>query len=293
LLFLCTLLSLFLATAVLQAKPKAASVFEQGMAHYRRGEFTEAAAAFFRAYKLTPHADSLYNAALAWELAGEKATAATAYEMIKDDELHAEALADARSKLEKLAKELGRVEVEIPPGATVKVPPFAIEKTKTVFYFEPGTQTVKVSLSNGARVSRPVNAVAGETTVVVVTAVAGDDESEEASEEPDPAPDRKLDKKPQESAGGLTTLGWVSLGVAAAATGAAIFLGLETLSARDDYNASGHKDLAARDRAKSFMRWTNVAWVTAAITAGTGVGILLLAPKEGDSAAGVLLHGHF
>src|SRR5262245_51885540 len=218
------------------------------MAAYKRGEYAEAAEKFYKAYKLLPHADSLYNAALAWELAGEKASAATAYEMVQDDELHAEAQADARQKLEKLSSELGRVEVEAPEGATIRVTPFVIEKSKAVFYFDPGKQKIKVTLANGNRVSRSVKAVAGETTVVLVTAASDEDDEEEPSEDAAPAETDEPTPVKKDSSG-LTTLGWVSLGVAGVATGAAIFFGLKTLSARDDYNASGHRDIDARDKA--------------------------------------------
>jgi tetratricopeptide (TPR) repeat protein len=289
------LLLLASAAGQVHAKPKAATVFEDGMAAYRRGEYSEAAEKFYKAYKLLPHADSLYNAALAWELAGEKATAATAYEMVEDDELHAEALADARSKLDKLSKELGRIEVEAPEGATIRVAPFVIEKSKAVFYFDPGKQKIKVTLANGNRVSRSVNAVAGETTVVLVTEAGGDeDEDEDPAEDSTDSPENGGPTKEKKDSSGLTTLGWVSIGVAGVATGAAIFFGLKTLSARDDYNASGHRDIDARDKAKSYMTLTNVAWGTAAITAGAGLGILLLVPTDKDkNTAGVVLHGSF
>ncbi len=134
-------LALFSVSTRVEARPKAASIFERGLAHYRNKEFSEAAADFYKAYQLSPHADSLYNAGLAWELAGDKANAATAYETVLQDELHPEALADARARLNRLSPDLARVEVAAPDGATIRVPPFVIEKSKAVVYFEPGRRS--------------------------------------------------------------------------------------------------------------------------------------------------------
>src|SRR5262245_2841530 len=104
----------------------AAKSFDQGLAHFRRHEFSDAADSFYKAYRLAPHADALYNAGLAWELAGDPSSAATAYEKaLAMEQLGPDAQADAKSKLGKIAKSLGRVEVSAPQGSTLKVSPFS------------------------------------------------------------------------------------------------------------------------------------------------------------------------
>ncbi len=126
----------------------------------------------------------------------------------------------------------------------------------------------------------------------MLVASPSDDEegSSDSAEDDSPVPDRKSSE--DASSPSLTTIGWLSLGVAAVATGTAVVLGLETLSARDDYNASKHTSTAARNRATNFMHWTNIAWATAAITGVGGATILLLAPSDAKSGA-VVVQGRF
>jgi Flp pilus assembly protein TadD len=82
--FLCAFFALSTATGLVHAKPKAGTVFEDGMAAYRRGEFAEAAEKFYKAYKLRLTRTVQRRVGLGAR--GDKATAATAYEMVEDDD---------------------------------------------------------------------------------------------------------------------------------------------------------------------------------------------------------------
>src|SRR5687767_6829420 len=57
----------------------AGKLFDKGLLLYKKKKFLEAADSFHEAYKLFPHGDSLFNAGMAWEGAGMRAVAATAY----------------------------------------------------------------------------------------------------------------------------------------------------------------------------------------------------------------------
>jgi tetratricopeptide (TPR) repeat protein len=272
------------------ASPDAAVSFDRGLSLYKKGKYEQAAAAFMRAYKSVPHADSLYNAGLAFELAGDKATAATAYVIALAKELGREAREDATRRLERLSAELGRIEISAPDDAKISVPPFSLPGSDAVFYLEPGRHRVLVTLEDGTPLSRPVDSVAGDTSVVLVEASqAGDPEAS-----PDEPTTSKQSRADGSGSSDLKTLGWVSIGVAAVAAGAAVLLGLETLSAKRDYDESGHRNADDFERAERLMVWTNVAWVTAAIT-GVAGGVLLYTSHDEKSgtSAGIQLHGRF
>lgn len=269
------------ATAL--AEPDASKSFDQGLALYRRHEYSKAAEAFFAAYKASPTADAIYNAGLAWELAGDAPIAATAYELAGTLGLSADAGDDAQSRLERLAPSLGRIEVSVPEKATVHSKPFALEAAKAVLYFYPGRHRVRVTLRNGTEIIKAVMATAGETTVLLVESSSSSDE-----DAPDEETDQSAPAQPPKDRASPTpwsTIGWVSLGVAGAAAVGAVYFGLETLSARDDFNASNHRDAGARDRAERNMHITNICWATTVIAGAGGVGVLLFAPPDEHKAA--------
>lgn len=70
------------------------------------------------------------------------------------------------------------------------------------------------------------------------------------------------------------------VGGSVVAAGAAVYLGVSALDARDKYDESNHSDLDAYDRAKSLRLWTNVAWGTSIVLGGSGVYLLLTQSSE-------------
>jgi tetratricopeptide (TPR) repeat protein len=281
------LVPLALATVVVgpetaSAKPKASEAFDEGLALFKQGAYAAAAKKFYAAHRAKPHPFALYNAGLAWELAGEPARAATAYAWALELDLSEKARRDAKKRLERLAPLLGRVEVAVPDGSILRVTPFVVHRTSVVFYLDPGSRRVEVEFPDGSTKTRNVTAAAGETEVVLFEQTHDDSKSEAAP------PKRRRRKKERpvasEDRSEERTLGWVALGAAGVAAGTAIVLGLEALKARDEYNASNHRDKKARDRADSYKLWTNVAWGTAAALGVTG-GVFLLISHDSDSGA--------
>ncbi len=274
----------------------AARKFEKGTELFRRGAHGDAAQAFYEAYRITPHPDSLYNAGLAWELAGQFAAAATAYEISLGQGLEAKARDDARRRLRPLVEQLGRVEISVPEGSTIRVDRFVIRKSSVTLYLVPGRHRIGVTLPDGTSADRRVVARANETNVLLVEKPRDSDAGQ-----PSPGPEATpvaADKGDRDSSDGTPRLiGWVSLGVAAAATGTAFVLGIQALKARDKYDQSGHTDRDARDRAENLRLWTNVAWGTAAVAGAGGAVILLVAPPSSAQGRvplrGVMVQGRF
>jgi hypothetical protein len=265
----------------------AAKLFDKGLVLFKKKKFLEAADSFHEAYKLIPNGDALFNAGMAWQGAGMNAVAATAYARALQEGIREKAELKARTNLATLEKRLGKIELEMPPGSSVHVDVLKLEGERVVIYVDPGTQTLIVTLADGQRVTRKIVAVPGDSL-------------RETIEVPKPPPPKpKPRPKPKESKGDTwRTVGYVSLGVAGVATGAAIIFGLNALSARDDFKDSGQTDASARDRAVRNMHLTNVCWGVAAVSAvGGGVLLLYVAPKmeasSDEKSAAITIHGRF
>lgn len=267
--FLCALaLSLSVLPARADTAEDAGKLFDKGLTLYKKKKFLEAADAFHEAYKLVPLGDALFNAGRAWEGAGMRAVAATAYARAIDEGIRGSGMDKAKANLALLEKRLGKVELTMPAGANIKVDVLVLEGEKVVLYVEPGTSTLIVTLKDGKRVTKEIDATPGDSL-------------SETIEEPKPPPPPKPAPKPVEpKSNPWRTAGWVSVGVAGVATLGAVVFGLNAWSARDDFRDSGQTDGDARERAVSNMHLTNVCWVVAGVGAAAG-GVLLfyVAPK--------------
>ncbi len=293
--FICFVLAcagLFSLGGEAYAKPNAGEKFNEGLRLFQAGQHEKAADAFYEAYRAHPHAAALYNAGLAWQLAGDPGRAATAYSLALEMKLGEAARADARHRLDDLSRSLGRIEVGAPDGSTIRSPPFMVHRSSAVLYLSPGRHRIDVKLESGAWAVRRVVAVAGQTTVVLVEATSSE-------EDPEAVPEPKA-RPPKGRAGPAEppdkTLGYIALGAAAVAAGTATVLGIEALRARDDFDASGHTSSTARDRAETYRLWTNIAWVSAAAFGAAGTVYLIMSdddPATGSRITGVGVRGAF
>jgi hypothetical protein len=127
-----------------------------------------------------------------------------------------------------------------------------------------------------------VEAVAGETTVVLVTAAGADDEEDPETKRAWRPKATSLKEKKDSS--GLTTLGWASWGGRCHRGGRD---GLKTLSARRLQRIRARDPTPATRQSCMTLNGSNCGY-----TAGAGLGILLLVPTDKDSA-GVVVHGRF
>ena len=285
-------LSIWLVALPLHAQPspEAAKRFDQGLVLFKQKKFLEAADAFQEAYRLSPHGDALFNAGMAWESAGMRAVAATAYARALEEGVRPKAEAKARSNLAALEKHLAKVVLKMPAGSSIRVDVLALEGERVVVYVEPGSKALIVTLKDGQRVTRSVDAAPGDSLTETI---------EVPKPEPKAAPPPPPPPKERESDGQKwRTAGYVSFGVAGVATAAAIIFGLNAVSARDDFNSSGETDQSAHDRAIRNMHITNICWGVAAVGAvGGGVLVFYVAPSMDASAreksGSITLFGRF
>jgi hypothetical protein len=250
--------------------------FQEATEAYNEGRYSAAASLFDAADRLAPHPSTRYNAATAWEQAGEAARAATGYEAaIAVASLDQARRKVAEERLAALKEGLGRVRVERPLGAFVTVDHVQHVPLPTTFYLLPGTYDLTVDYE-------------GKTSQTPLTIVAGQDQNVKLDfPEPEPAaasvpPEALKPLPPAEPPADVwltqKTWGWVGLGAGVALSGAAMVLGLRALAARDRFVASGNTDAGARDDASDLRLATNVAWAGATVAGVTGLVLVLTAP---------------
>lgn len=139
---------------------EAAQRFAAASQAFVRGDFRVAGNEFDAAYKLVPHQDALWNAAQAWESAGELARAANRYETyLTTTSATAPGRAQATRAVAKLAQRLGRVHVLGLVGELASVDGEAMQGD--VAYVYPGTHHVTIQ-RNGSAISREVSIAAQE-----------------------------------------------------------------------------------------------------------------------------------
>ena len=284
----CTLCLFLSAGSALADEPRAAQLFREGSNAYERGDYMIAARAFEEAHREDARGATMYNAALAWEAAGEKARAADAYQQsLGASDVPPEVASDARTRLTALEQQLGRLTITAPAGGDGQrcAPREGGDAGDGAFAAgQPGGQRALCGRHDRAAArgnQRGSGAIArlsigaDQTTAAFGERAAGPTVVPALPPPPPPAvePARPATRR---------TWGFVALGGAVVFAGAATYLGLEALSARDEFDASQHRDADARDRAASLRLWTNVAWAGAAVSGGVGAWLVLSGSSRRD-----------
>jgi tetratricopeptide (TPR) repeat protein len=254
--------------------------FREAIQAYREKRYSAAASLFEAADRLTPHASTRFNAAMAWEDAGETARAATGYEaVLAMDSLDEASLRTARERLDALRQTLARVRIRQPLGALVTVDHIQRAPVPTVFYLRPGPYELQVEY-RGSTSTNSAELGAGEDRDLELhlpfAALPRETIAPEVVLPPPPPPEPP---PPIDDSDSQKTWGWVGVGAGVALSGAAIILGVRALSARDRFNASNHTDSSAHDEASDLRFATNVLWGGAAATSAAGLVLLLTAPS--------------
>lgn len=253
--------------------------FGEGMAAHARGDYREAAALFEEAHRLAPAAGAKFNAGIAWDQAQEFPRAADAYETaLEMGGLTEEEAGQAEERLGALKKLLGYVSIDAPVGAMASVE-HARGPVPLRVYLAPGTYVIHAELQ-GATSTTSVEVHAGEVQHVQLPFTKPEQAVAPVAPPVAPPPPRPPvpDQHPGERVErGYGPWGWVALAAGVALSGVAAVLGAKTLDARDQWDASGHRDLGKRDKAVTLRTWTNVTWGGALVAGGTGA-TLLLAP---------------
>lgn len=261
------------------AQPAAREKFRQATEAHERGDYRTAAELFEEAHRLAPAAGAKFNAGIAWDESGNASRAADDYETaLEMGGLTEDEAKQAEERLGALRKVLGYLSVDEPAGATAEV-----EGTKALVPFRthlsPGKHLI-LGTRGAATTTFEVDVHAGEVKHVVLELPA---QPEPASKKVTPRPlppdsGHLAKEQPQASSSAATTWGLVALGAGVVFSGVAVVLGVQTLKARDAWDASGHHDISKHDDAVQLRAFTNVAWGGAIVAGATGTVLLLTSP---------------
>jgi tetratricopeptide (TPR) repeat protein len=273
------ILLLLCGSASAEGDHQASEFFRAGEASYARGDFPAAARSFEEAHRRAPHASTLYNAGLAWELGGDRPRAADDYAAaVKMGTLEARQAADATGRLGALEKSLGRLAITAPDGDLVSVGHLERAPVPLLIHLTPAAYDVTLFRRNGRSESLTTVAVAGQQVDVTF-------EVDLTPAPPPPLAPAELEHTASVNRDRHQTLGWTAVGTGTALGGLAIYLGLEAWQARDKYNLSQRTDRSAYDRASTLRTWTNVMWIGTVVAMGVGVTLLMTAPSKRSATA--------
>ena len=254
---------------------RAAQHFREAREAYARGESAEAARLFEQAAREAPHAASLFNAALAWEEAGERARAADDYDLALDlGQLSAAQERDARLRLAALTKLLGTLILAEPRGATVQVAHLENAPLPLTVHLAPGDHRVVITAVGGERTERTVSLRAGEVQTLAIEPPL----LELPPEVPLRPPPVAAVATPLAPLPTQKILAWVSLSTGAALSATAVGLGVGALNSKTAYEQSGFTSVSEYNRASAFRTWTNVSWGAAALFGGAGLALMFIPP---------------
>jgi hypothetical protein len=269
------------------ARAAATRAFEEGERAFRAGDFAGAAASFEAAYRAAPHAAPLWNAARAWHRAGEIPRAANLYaRYLREAPPDAPDRDAAGAALAQIAPRLARIDVVAPDARELRVDDQPLEGASVYVY--PGDHVISGAI--GDRTVLRTEAIrAGEVRSVALVAepppaapaapaatplappaapppsAAGPGPRAVTPDAPAPGPSRPLPPAA------------VIIGAAAAAIGAGVTVwsGLDTLAARDAFDAAPTQDNLDAGRAKQ-LRTNALLGVTIGLGALTGAAAIWL-----------------
>jgi hypothetical protein len=250
--------------------------FREAQQAYRDRRYSAAASLFEAADRLAPHPSTRFNAAAAWDEAGEAARAATGYEAVLAMATLDEAKRKvAEERLSSLKLELGKILVQRPLGAFLTVDHVQRAPVPTTFYLLPGAYQLQLDY-RGETSASPLEVLAGRDHDVKLDYA----EPEAAAPSAPPEATRPLPSPPPAADIGITqkTWGWVGVGAGVALGGAAIVLGLQALAARDRFVESQNTNADARSEAANLRLATNVLWGGATAAGVTGLVLVLTSP---------------
>lgn len=267
----------------LEGEAQAANLFAAAEAAFSSQDYERAARLFARADQKAPHASVLYNAAVSWDYAGNRPAAADAYRTaLQRPGLTPSQTRQAEQRLSELSKLLGFVQVAKPVGGLATVGHVQRQVIPVEFYEEPGSYHVQLETQAGAVTSTDIEVQAGqvlrvelnpvETPVVVAEPVK---QVPVAPRNPTPISDQP---EPAVETSTQEIIGWAALGLGVIGAGLATYWGLETEKQQDRY-LSGGRTKSAYEHGLALRNRTNITWVAAGLTAGTGLTLVLTSPR--------------
>jgi hypothetical protein len=248
-------------------KRAAAKAFDGGEKAFAAGDYLRAAELFEEANKRAPHFANVWNAARAYQKLGENARAATLYaRYLRIAPSDAPDRDGATAALRELGPKLGKIDVYAPDGKDSKIDGRAIEDGSV--FVPPGSHVVSATF-DGKVASRSITVEAGASASVAVP---------EKAPEPPPiatiappvvsaAPTTSAPPPPQHH-GRSPVVVIIGGTLTAAALGTTIASGVDTSTARDDFNNSKKQTYPDIKDGLSKEHRTNVL---VGVTAGLGV----------------------
>jgi tetratricopeptide (TPR) repeat protein len=244
--------------------------YGQGKAAFEAGDYLRAARLFLDAYRHAPHHDALWNAARAYELAGEKARAANLY-----SQYLATAPADARDRdrataaRKELSVSLGRLDIH---GYATDIRVDDVPVDGASVYVEPGQHLIRGRAGNGS-VERVESVQAGAVASVVLEGTAPAPPSPRVAPVPLPRPVAPVEpsRKPLSR-----YFFYGGLALTAVAGGLTIGSGIDALNAESTFqNVPTNANHAEGEYKES--RTNVLFWITAGLAvATTGVALFLV-----------------
>lgn len=267
----------------------AANAFSRAQKAALAGDYAQAAELFELADSLAPTPEALRSALSARKAQGQLATAAShAEELLRRYPDDAESRTLASETLDEVKQSHSRQEVSCSPdpclllidGAAAGADP----KPRHVVYLKPGTHELVAVFGERRTEPQSVESVAGKRENMRFTAPPASASSESAAgpsaSSDDPAVDRGTE------GGGLSP--WffgVSAGVTVALAGVAVWSGLDTLSAHDDYEQNQTQE--GYEEGQDLELRTNVLIGATAVAAAATVTFAIFTDWSGGKRAEV------
>ena len=288
----------------------AAAIFDEGKAAFAKKDYATAARKFEEANLRSPRGQTGFNAALSWEAAGDPARASDAFaSALEDKALPAAARDHALERLAALERITLTLHIAASGTATAAIAHVVDRPLPATVHVTPGRHELVVRFPDGSVVRQEIEARAAERVTLKVSPPALADarrapapaaveplpaqvppQSSPAQDAPPPsldAPPRDAETRPSIQ----PTVGWIALGAGALSLGAATYLGLRGIDARDRFDDSGRTDADARSSAIALRTWANVGWVAAGAFVATGIVLLVTAKRSASKGprAGISL----
>jgi hypothetical protein len=241
--------------------------FAEGQRAFSAKDYRHAAEQFDAAYKHKRHHSALWNAARAWQRAGEPVRAANLYSrFLREAPPDSRDRNTAHAALSELSSKLGRLEIHA-SGMTDITVDGAPAGDDTV-WVSPGSHAVE-GKHQGKPVRQTASVDGGQSVSVTLVPPSA------SQPPPGPPPKPAIEPPPDRgSSGGWSpAVFWVGAGLTAVATGLAVWSGVDTLQSRTAYDTSPSQEALDEGRGKQTRTnvFIGVAGGLALLTAVTGI----------------------
>ncbi len=271
-----------------EAVAEAARQTELGRQAVKAKRYVQAALLYEASAALGRHPSGHFSAALAWEQAERPERAADAYaRAVAVEGLSAPEASQAKERLDTLEKMLGTLDVKAPPGWTGQLDAGTEAAVPARLHGTAGIHQLAVAVPDKSVLRRDVRLETGK-----VLALALKDEpspsSGDAKKTDTPAPQAPMRVVSVEAPQGPHTrrvIGFGLMGLGAASLGAALILGLETIDARNAFNASPSRPLY--DHEQTLQTWTNVSLIAGSVLFVGGATLAIWPAGGGEARVGL------